>query len=204
MTRNKRPDKRTRNVHQSRGHGHSPPTNSKAKRKANIQSRLAAAAKAHDAAQAVKERAKQLQFFCIVFGAPVPLKPFSIASDFAVKQHAAPRSDAPSVIATAYSKSHAIKAYVPIHGAGQGKEKPKVTPADKKRFAGEPDKHYTVDKVKSKPGQRLKTKVISRHKDQPAQYMGEYERSARSHAQGKDALPDAEYQRIKGTLGLRK
>ena len=145
-----------------RGNEHSPPTNSKAIRRSNI--------------QAVLGRSKGIVW----------------------------RSDTPSVIAKAADKSPHVKAYAPTRGQGEGPLKPKVTPANKRKFAGMGDpSHYSVDKVTGKPGS-CNVKIATKHKQRPQEYKGEYERQHRSDGKRYPELDSAEYQRIKGTLGLKR
>ncbi len=155
----KRPDKRERMAMAYLGHSHSPPTNSKAIRKANLQ-RIATGVR------------------------------------YAF-------SDTPSVIAKASALSPHVKAYAPSRGQGQGKEKPRITPAAKRRFADIAPRFDTVDLVTSKAGQLTKTRVIQRIKPTPQRYVSERERNERSEA-GKrfKELPDTAYNRICKQMGI--
>lgn len=145
-----------------RGVEHSPPTNSKAIRRSNI--------------QAILGQSKGLVW----------------------------RSDTPSVIVKAADKSPHVRAYAPTRGQGEGPLKQRVTPADKRKFAGmATPAHFTVDKVTGKPGS-CNVKIATKHKQRPQEYKGEYERQHRSDGKRYPELDNAEYMRIKETLGFKR
>lgn len=108
-----------------------------------------------------------------------------------------------------HGQLHLAKAKSPFHGAnapafgaGQGALKPRVIPADKKRFAGEKPKHFTVDQITD--AKRLRYKVKTRFKA-PAHELRLQGPALNVKLQPKPAaIGEAEIQRIKNVLGLKR